>query len=768
MAPTATTVQENLARLEQRLQRGEVDAVLAQLEAWVNRYPAESAYPLALARWIGQYTQNPNQAFAVLDAVDHTFGLLPEACSLRAHFLAQNGQPKAALEVLSAVLESHPTEWATYAQLAELLEQHDYWEERQAVLLRATDHCPGWLEGWLKLVQGWQQLGDPVRALAALEDALKQHPNEALLHLLKGAALEESGKGAEAETSYQQAFAVVGGNAPTLHRLAGEFFAARDDAPKAIHHWSEVLLSQPDDTETTVRLAHLFIQQRRSDAAAALLQRTLSHHLQPDPALLTELAQVYARQGLMELAVETFNRVLTMQPEARWLEIQKALATPVVYSHEAILQQSVNRATMALKTIGKFPPTLSNPIEQVGATPYLLSLTGQPYRPVAEAFAQACSGAVLPNDLSPLAPLPSANEPLKVGIVSRLAFLSGHWVASSLGGLWPALPRANDLEWHFFPLVEEPKQTNRPLWLQPTDLWHPLSKGDFASQVQRLRAARLHALLFVDVGLEPASTVLAQHSLAPSQWVLPVHPVTTGSATVNGLLLPIAQIPASATEFTEPLCPVEGPFWAPLPLKETPSQLDRDTFGVAYGEQLLLCPAPLYKLHPAMDTCWAAMLQRHPKARLFFFQADETAWNRAFEHRLSQTLSEDARNRVTLVAPLRPADRLRLFQLADVVLDVTPANDWPGMLLAAQLGAPVITLATDTPLGRQTAVGLKGYAGLQVAYTEAAYQQAVLDCLNHAPSPRFQYALPPSEPLARQLTQTLRQQVTVVLTGNKL
>lgn len=201
-----------------------------------------------------------------------------------------------------------------------------------------------------------------------------------------------------------------------------------------------------------------------------------------------------------------------------------------------------------------------------------------------------------------------------------------------------------------------------------------LHRGPRSPQQWTALAYQLAAdhIVHLDVGMDPTSQLLAASRLAPQQWMLWGHPVTTGLSTIDAFLTPDeGESPDGAAHCTEPLLRMPGLGHG---LNMRPAEtvvVDRDDTG--NGRPLrLLCAQSVYKLQPGFDRVLARILGALPDAELHLIPHQEQAvrdWVKARIVRACDSESVDAAARVHVHGYVPQESFLQLAASCDINLD---------------------------------------------------------------------------------------------------
>jgi len=268
---------------------------------------------------------------------------------------------------------------------------------------------------------------------------------------------------------------------------------------------------------------------------------------------------------------------------------------------------------------------------------------------------------------------------------------------------------------------------------------------------REVTSRRIDLLIYLDVGMDPSTSVWAASKLAPVQAALWGHPTTTGmpsmdyfissdlyhldshtaigKATEEAYSEQLVRLPFSALGFvfSLPTLSLPGPttdseVQTPEKLISRPVELmngisalmpnpsrgsdGNDTVSSLAelvelkqsGARLVLVPQHLPKFHPDMDTILSQVLSRVPSARIVItYEPRRTMWRRTLERRWMKEggfNEEMVRERVLWLQQLSPQQYLGLLTVGDVMLDPFPFGGGVTTLEALAVCTPVVTLPT--------------------------------------------------------------------------
>jgi predicted O-linked N-acetylglucosamine transferase (SPINDLY family) len=246
--------------------------------------------------------------------------------------------------------------------------------------------------------------------------------------------------------------------------------------------------------------------------------------------------------------------------------------------------------------------------------------------------------------------------------------------------------------------------------------WIDCSALDQKALIARIGSESLDAMIWPDIGMDPAVQVPASLRLAPVQAVGLGHPITTGFATIDAFLSSDAMEAADGDRhYTEPLVrlpnlSVAYP-WPRDPVGVTPEPIRRLK---SEGQTVFFCAQSLFKLIPAQDDVFAHILAEVPNSALVLISHAATAVTETIRERLLTPMRARgvANERLVFLPRLTQEDFLAANRDADVVLDSFGWSGFNSTMEAIAMGAPVVTCPGETVRARH-AYGVLRMAGLE-------------------------------------------------------
>lgn len=500
-------------------------------------------------------------------------------------------------------------------------------------------------------------------ACQLIDQAVRHKPGMALFHFNLGKARAANGQYDGAEAAYRQALALDPAHLPSIENL-GNLLLRRGRYPEAAQ-----------------RLA-------------------LAHKRQPErPATQRAYAMALWWSGRLVEAARRYAPVAE-GPSAR---LRLALMQCATVASGEAMQAARARLLTVLDEVEAAAPLAGEPTELFDVTCFYPTYHGLDERPLLARLGQVLARAC--PSLAAVAPHCRANAGvrapgrLRIGVVS--AFFGNHSVSRYFEEMLCGIDRERFELWLF---GRDDEAGPSPRLRAHADHVHAL-QYPLQHMQQAVAEARLDLLLYLDLGMHPATYLLAFARLAPVQVATYGHPVTSGVPQIDAFLSHAALEPAdAAAHYSERLhlLPGESTFSCHACPEPGASALTRDDLGLDAAAHVYLCAQNLTKLHPDLDPILLDILQQDPAAVVALVD-DRSDLRPQLEARFATSLGGQA-GRVRFLPFQRSGeDYYRLYALADVVLDSLHFSGGVTSFDAFAMGAAVVTLPGASARGRQTA-----------------------------------------------------------------
>ena len=718
---------------------------------------AEHLYRAILQAWPNQATANHNLGVLAGQVGQHAGGLpylktALEASPSRGEYalsyaeaLLATGWPEEALKIIQATIrngfnipatqalhqkaqaavrlarEAAPTP-AEMKQLVALFNTGRY-EELESLTRLLVERYPDSGFVWTGLGVSLRLQGKSEASLPALQKATALLPDDAETHNNLGNTLRDLGRLDDAVASYAKALAIkpdfadVHYNLGNALQLLGKF----DDA---VASYKMALEIDPDNAEAHNNLGNALRELGKSNDAMASHQRALE--INPDNAEAhNNLGNALRDIGRIDDALAAYQRALTLQPHNLQHAIHAHLLLPIIPDTPDALTVWRERYQAGIAALMDAPGALKEPDKGMDSSSFYLAYHNFNNRTVMEALHRLFRSRS--PDLTTASPhVATWQPPAARGQRIKVGFLSALLVHQTIGKLYQGFIKHLDRSRFEVVVIRTPDARQDDISrhidaLADKVLTLPLRLKD---QQQAVAAEKLDVLFYPDIGMVPATYLLAYARLAPVQAVAWGHPDTTGLDTMDYFVSAATIEPEDAEEhYTERLirltrlpcyyrplmAPTEIPTRAALGLPET---------GTLYG-----CPQTLFKFHPDFDNVLAAIAEGDPAGHIILLRGKgvQSTWADQLRARWAKR-APILLERVRFLPPMSLEYFMALTAHTDVLLDPIHFGSGNTLYEAMVYGTPVVTWAGRFMRGRIVAAAYQ-----QMGVAEAPIAQRLED-----------------------------------------
>jgi predicted O-linked N-acetylglucosamine transferase (SPINDLY family) len=583
---------------------------------------------------------------------------------------------------------------------------------------------------WFDLGVLRAELGAPDAASEAFARVLALAPDHADAWFRRAAIDAAAGRHAAAVEGWRRCLALRPGWTPALHNL-GESLLALGRNGDALAAWQEAARATPDDARAWDGVARAAKAAR--DLPTLLAARERCAERDGGPVGWSLLGKECVGAGDLPGARRAFARSAAADPgylAARWALFQ--------YPADAVRGDEAAEAAFRTQWLDGLAAFEREPLEQRRVDELVACVTLATefevhYLGEAMVDAQRRYGALLERMMA----LAFADRPLPVAHARtdgrrRIGFCSSmmrtHTVTKLFAALTGALDRARWEVCCFHPADLENAGTEA--WRRHADVFVG-GEHDLGWWVDTLRAHRLDALVFPDIGMHPFVQGLASMRFAPLQAMLWGHPQTSGRSTIDWFLTADAMEAADgARHYTERLhrLPGLGTAYAPPTLQPVPppefAARDADALHCFVAQQAV-------KLRPAHDGVFARIAAALPQARFHFVPSPSATVRAALQARIAARFAAaglDFERHRGMFRFVSEAEFLAIGAGCDLNLD---SIGWSGGNTTLEIlwhGTPTVTLPGELMRSRHTMAMLRVLELPQlIAHDEADYVRIVVE-----------------------------------------
>lgn len=654
-------------------------------------------------------------------------------CSLGAAH-RHSGEYEAARTAYEKALTLRPDYLQVLSNLGEWCMTQSRTEEAVTWFDKALVLSPQFFEARLNKTAALYELARYTDALELAEQLVKDAPDRPEAFLNLGNVLIHNGKGKSAIKQYKKALELQPGYAEAHFNLSS-LLGSREDLGRAIDYLERRIKDKGDSVQNLCMLASAHNAAGHLSKAEELCNRVLER--QPDNiSALVTLGSCHSTRGESAEAVKLYERIIALDKN------QWGIGSNILFEQNNV--SSIGRE-LAFQWHREWAEALEHPFLDQHSPARFTEWDKDPERPL------------------------------------RIGYVSGDFVNHPVGTLLRDVLQRHDknrFSIHCFSMVARPEDV-LPELRTAADVWEEVFLLDDEELETLIREAKIDIL--VDLSGHTAFHRLPVFARKPApvqvEWIGYFH--STGMQSIDYFITDPHTTPAGSGQL----------------FSETPVYLPHTRFcygPAAYAPEV--APPPvlekgfitfgsfnrLAKVTDEVVAAWCQILHAVPRSRMVFKAAalaEESVIQRFAVRFAQQGISAD---RLDLRESSPHAEMLMQYGDVDIALDTFPFNGGATTLEALWMGVPVVTIAGDTVVSRQSISALANIGWDQeLAFADiAAYIQGAI-ALAHNPTrivelremlrPRMAASpLRQSEQFTRDLETLFRQMWQAWCKGEKL
>jgi protein O-GlcNAc transferase len=515
--------------------------------------------------------------------------------------------------------------YATYMNLALLLQAQGEWEQALSLFEKARDLAPDVIEPNAGLAVCLASMGQYAQAVEIVSSLYTRHPKNPLVH---------------------EALAHVYDAQGFLTQSTEAWVAAATLKPESIHY-------------------RLTAGQRLLDAgdrAAAVEHFLAAYRVSPDHGPAAAMAALLAEQeDHLQEARSIYSR-LANAGELLW-NLRQACVIPTILPAESFMDECRQSIRHALEKTRDLPtPRSIDDLVTIGLMPpFNLSFHHRDDRSLREAFSN--SMRELMRIERSAGPTTTRRSRPRIGFfcgANPRAFIRS--LGGVIAGFDPSLME---------PLILcVPSLTSR-LKDQARNIGATLvSLPDQPSKmIDAIRGLDLDLLIYFEIGTTAAGYLLAHHRLAPIQIATWGIQVTSGIDNIDYYLSSdLLEAPGAEAHYSERLIRARTLLTVMPSFPVWRNSVSKERLGLPHRGTIYLCPQQLGKFTPRFDHVLAEILRQDPTGHLVITQGNIPALSTRLLERWQRSIP-DVVERVRFVPQAIGDNYLHLLAAADVVLD---------------------------------------------------------------------------------------------------
>jgi predicted O-linked N-acetylglucosamine transferase (SPINDLY family) len=303
--------------------------------------------------------------------------------------------------------------------------------------------------------------------------------------------------------------------------------------------------------------------------------------------------------------------------------------------------------------------------------------------------------------------VPTAHEPIRIGIVSAFFRRHANWKVPIKGWL-RMLDRSRFRISGYHTGSERDSETEVADALCDRFVQGPLSLDDWRRAI--LDEAP-HILMFPEIGMDKVTAQLAGQRLAPVQCASWGHPVTSGFPTIDYFISSdLMEPPDAQAHYQEKLVRLPNLSVYYEPTESVPAKLDRAKLNLRADAMAYWCAQSLPKYLPQFDEVFPRIAREVPASQFVFIEfGGGRGVTDLFKRRLDRAFRAaglDAREHCVFLPRLTPDRFLAAIGHCDIVLDSIGWSGCNSILESLDRNLPIVAFEGEMMRGRHAAAVL--------------------------------------------------------------
>jgi len=689
---------DNLALAQRYKDAGQLDLAMRTCQQVVSFEPRNAAALHLLG--VTLHLQGKQQE--AIDKLKLAVGIEPSSASFLITLggnLAIAGDIAEATRCFRNAVSAAPTSAEAHHNLGLALKHQSMFPEAETCFRAAVQLAPGYIDAIANLGYTLVSQNKPVEAKAAFAHALTLSPTHALslTHLARICVAEGDRAGAE---TLLQALDPNASEAALLH-LATTYAYLADNrlAVSALRH---MVSKFPKSAEAHAVLAIGLMNNFEIADAIASAETAISLN-QECAGAWHALGLAHAYAGRVTEAKAALTKTLALRPLLGPRVLRDLMLPCIMGTREEVAASRVQfeENLDALMAQGL---TSASPFTEIGFTYFYLAFHGQNdihlQKKIASFYEQVSPTLLYEAPHCREAVAARATRKKRLGFYSK--FISTHSVSFSFSKILEAIEKTGQFD--IYLISDSPVDSETVRDMYPTLAGRAVQvPRDLPAAIAKIAPLELDILVYLDIGMDPLSFLLAFARLAPIQCVMGGHPVTTGIRNIDYFLSGQWIEPNDAQHhYTEQLVLLQHGGFMCQRMTMPDTIKTRAQLGMPAQRRIYLCPMTLQKIHPDFDDALEKILALDRDGAVVFFESPQSpAWTPLLSARFDRTIQPALRNRIVFMPWIvNQQDLIRIIEASDVVLDPFHFGIGTTGIHIFSAGTPIVTRPSRFLRGR--------------------------------------------------------------------
>jgi predicted O-linked N-acetylglucosamine transferase (SPINDLY family) len=619
------------------------------------------------------------------------------------------GHYKSAEVCLCKAIKADPTNQDTYMNLGQFYNTRNRSDKALKSYQSALVLNPNCPEVFCLIGDVYKKDGLYDRAVGWYQKSIKLAPQLISAHNNLGNCYQALNQLDKALQCYQQVLSLDPNEGKAIHNLGNVYFKLHL-LDEAIACYEKALAEAPACTEIYNCLGSAYLKKRDFENAANALQKALD--IEPDNCMIIHnIGVCLQNQGKHAESMKWFNKAQKLNPDFQLALMHSTLSLPVIYHSQSEIEYYRTKYSIGLDVLWddweakKKEDPKKHLAGLAGWINFYLPYQGKNDLNLQKKFGRYLTSVMETNCPKMSVPLPVPG--LKKDGKIRVGYVSENMFSHTVGKLFVGwIENADPSKFEIYCYHTQKISDSLTARYQKASSKFRHNFRDREHIAKQIVADKIHILVFLDIGMNAPTQLLAALKLAPVQCVAWGHPITTGLPSMDYFLSSDFMEPVNGQEhYSETLVklPNLSIFYQKPNLPQNPKI--RKEFGLRDDDVVYLSTQSLFKYLPEDDFIFADIARLVPNSKFVFLQHESKNVTDIFGNRVGRAFKKhqlDAEEFFIFQPRLSHDDFLSLNMVSDVLLD-PPA--WSGGMTSLEglsCGLPVVTFPGNFMRSRHT------------------------------------------------------------------
>ena len=543
------------------------------------------------------------------------------------------------------------------------------------------------------------------RAKQLLHKANEIQPNNANVHNNLGILFKELGEFQKAINHFQKAIAIQPNQADAHYNL-GIIYKELGEFQKAVNYYQKAIQINPNYAGAYNNLG-VVLRELGEDYQKTIICYEKAIQIEPNHVSAhNNLGNIFKELGKYKKAISCYEKAIQIEPNnltSHWLSMN---TFPIIYENLKEIDLYRKRFEDGTKKINHLLDTQSQYTKKQivdamkSSTNFYLSYQGRNDINLQQKYAnliERLTEKIYPQFHQERA-INKSKKFIKIGFVS--SFFKNHTI-SILFKNWIIKLNRNFFSIFVYYIGNKFDKITSQIKESSNDFFN---HTDIDQLISRISKDKLDILVYLDIGMDPMTQILASLRLASIQCTTWGHPVTSGLKNIDYFFSSeLMKKKDSQKYYSEKLINLPG------------IGIDYDHCDISNIKKINIVKKPnkiiflnlqsLFKLLPQDDHIYLDILKKQPNCCFWFIHGLRNSISSIFKERISKLFQNHnlSFNEYSIFYPRCAKDEyLGLIEQSDIILD---SLNWSGgntSLEAISLNKPIVTCPSEFMRGRHT------------------------------------------------------------------